>query len=434
VTNLVPGDIADIQIKNKHKNFMTGYPVRIHRLSPKRINPFCEYFGICGGCSWQQLPYEEQLKYKQRQVADNLERIGKTGPQDITDIIPSVRLTEYRNKLEFAFSGNRWFMKNEIQPADEKPSRKALGFHVPEMYNRVLDIKKCYLQEEPSNKIRNAVRDYALKKNLDFFNHKKQQGFLRNLIIRNTSAGEWMVILSFYHEDKEAIDGLLAYISGQFPELASLMYVINQKGNDTISDLPVYLYKGSNFITERINGLKFKIGPRSFFQPNIQLAGTIYKTVADMANLKGDETVYDLYTGIGTIALYLSGKCLKVIGIENIDEAVENARENARINNIKNAEFIAGDVKDILSGQIADAKGKPDIVIADPPRSGLHKTVVGCLMALEPAKIIYVSCNTATQARDISLMAGKYKIKRVQPLDMFPHTHHIENIILLEAI
>jgi 23S rRNA (uracil1939-C5)-methyltransferase len=431
---LVPGDIADIQIKNKHRNFMTGYPVRIHRLSPKRVNPFCEYFGICGGCSWQQLPYEEQLKYKQRQVADNLERIGRTGPQDISDIIPSVKLTEYRSKLEFAFSGNRWFMKNEIPPADEKPSRKALGFHVPEMYNRVLDIKKCYLQEEPSNKIRNAVRDYALKKNLDFFNHKKQQGFLRNLIIRNTSAGEWMVILSFYHEDKEAIDGLLAYVSEKFPELASLMYVINQKGNDTISDLPVYLYKGRNYITERINGLKFKIGPRSFFQPNIQLAGTLYKTVADLANLKGDETVYDLYTGIGTIALYLSGKCLKIIGIENIDEAVENAWENARINNIKNTEFIAGDVKDILSNQLPAEKGKPDIVIADPPRSGLNKTVVGCLMALGPAKIIYVSCNTATQARDISLMSEKYKIKKVQPLDMFPHTHHIENIILLEAI
>ncbi len=413
---------------------MTGYPVRIHRLSPKRVNPFCEYFGICGGCNWQQLSYEEQLKYKQRQVADNLERIGRTGPQDISDIIPSATLTEYRNKLEFAFSENRWFMKNEIPPADKKPSRKALGFHIPEMYNRVLDIKKCYLQEEPSNKIRNAVRDYALKKNLDFFNHKKQQGFLRNLIIRNTSAGEWMVIFSFYHDDKKAINGLLAHVAEQFPELTSLMYVINQKGNDTISDLPVYLYKGRNYITEIINGLKFKIGPRSFFQPNIHLSGTLYKTVADMANLKGNETVYDLYTGIGTIAVYLSGKCLKVIGIENIDEAVENAGENASINNIKNTEFIAGDVKDILSGQFPDAKGKPDIVVADPPRSGLHKTVVGCLMALKPAKIIYVSCNTATQARDIGLMSGKYKIKKVQPVDMFPHTHHIENIILLEAI
>jgi 23S rRNA (uracil1939-C5)-methyltransferase len=431
---LVPGDIADIQIKNKHRNFMTGYPVKIHSLSPKRVTPFCEYFGICGGCSWQQLPYEEQLKYKQRQVADNLERIGKTGPQDISDILPSVTHTEYRNKLEFAFSENRWFMKNEIQPADKKPPRKALGFHIPEMYNRVLDIEKCYLQEEPSNKIRNVVRDYALKKNLDFFNHKKHQGFLRNLIIRNTSAGEWMVIFSFHHDDKEAIDGILNHVSGQFPELTSLMYVINQKGNDTISDLPVYLYKGRNYITERINGLKFKIGPRSFFQPNIQLAGTLFKTVADMANLKGDETVYDLYTGIGTIAVYLSGKCLKVIGIENINEAVENARENASINNIKNAEFIAGDVKDILSRQFPDVKGKPDIIVADPPRSGLHKTVVGRLMALEPAKIIYVSCNTATQARDIGLMSGKYKIKKVQPVDMFPHTHHIENIILLESI
>jgi 23S rRNA (uracil1939-C5)-methyltransferase len=430
----VPGDVADIQIKNKHKNYMTGYPVRIHRLSQKRTAPFCEYFGICGGCSWQQLPYEEQLRYKQQQVADNLERIGRTGPLEISEIIPSVKLTGYRNKLEFAFSESRWFMKNEIHTSDKKPSRKALGFHIPEMYNRVLDIKNCYLQEEQSNKIRNIIRDYALEKNLDFFNHKKKIGFLRNLTIRNTSAGEWMVILSVRHEDKKAIDGLLGHVSGQFPEITSLMYVINEKGNDTISDLTVHLYKGRDYINEIIDGLKFKIGPKSFFQPNIKLAGTLYKTVADMASLKGNETVYDLYTGIGAIAICLAGKCMKVIGIENINEAVVNAKENAKINNIKNTEFIAGDVKDVLNGQFIDEKGKPDIVVVDPPRSGLHKTVVNSLISLQPAKIIYVSCNTATQARDINLLSGKYKIKKIQPVDMFPHTHHIENIILLEVI
>jgi 23S rRNA (uracil1939-C5)-methyltransferase len=434
VTNLVPGDIADIKIKSRHKNYLTGYPVKIHKLSPKRITPFCEYFGICGGCNWQQLPYEEQLKYKQQQVADNLERIGKAGSQEISSIIPSVMLTNYRNKLEFAFSENRWFLKNEIHGTNESPTRKALGFHVPEMYNRVLDIKKCYLQDEPSNHIRNAIREYALEKNLDFFNRRKQQGFLRNLIIRNTSAGEWMVVLSFFRDEKEAIDGLMSYIAQKFTEITSLMYVINPKGNDTISDLPVFQFKGSNCITEKVDNLIFKIGPRSFFQPNTQLTDTLYKVVADLAGLKGNEVVYDLYTGIGAIAIYISRQCMKVIGIENIAEAVENARENAIINNIKNAEFITGDVKDILTSQFITEKGNPDTVIVDPPRSGIHKTVTGKLISLQPAKIVYVSCNTATQARDINLLSEKYKIKKVQPVDMFPHTHHIENIILLELI
>ena len=413
---------------------MTGYPVKIHKLSPKRVPPFCEYFGVCGGCKWQQLAYEEQLKYKQQQVADNLARIGKVQLQEINNIIPSAMLTNYRNKLEFAFSENRWFTENVVHGAGEAPTRKALGFHIPEMFNRVLDIKRCYLQEEPSNQIRNAIREYALEKNLDFYNRKKKKGFLRNLIIRNTTAGEWMIILSFSREEKKAIEGLLGFVSQKFPEITSLMYVINPKGNDTISDLAVHPYKGSEYITEKIDGLKFKIGPKSFFQPNSQLINSLYEVVLSLAGLKGNEVVYDLYSGIGAIAVYISKHCGKVIGIENVPEAVENAKENSIINNIKNTEFIAGDVKDILTSQLMIQKGKPDLVIADPPRSGIHKAVIEKLLSLQPGRIIYVSCNTATQARDINLLSEKYKIKIVQPVDMFPHTHHVENIVLLDAV
>ncbi len=434
VTNLVPGDVADIKIKSKHKNYLEGYPVKIHKFSPKRINPFCEHFGVCGGCKWQQLSYAEQLKYKQKQVAEILKRIGKTGLPRINRIIPSEKLIYYRNKLEFAFSEHRWFTDNDARGTRENPTRKALGFHIPEMFNRVLDIKGCYLQEEPSNKIRNTIRDYALKNNLDFFNHKKKQGFLRNLTIRNTTTGEWMIILSFYKEEKKVIERLLRYISNQFPEMTSIMYVINPKGNDTINDLTVSLYKGKNYITEEVGSLKFKIGPKSFFQPNAELTYTLYKIILNFSGLKGKEIVYDLYTGIGPIAIFISKHCQKVIGIESIPEAVEDAKENSKINNIKNTEFIAGDVIDILTDRFVMNKGKPDVVIADPPRSGMHGKVIKFLLSLKPGKIVYVSCNTATQARDINLLSHKYKVRKIQPVDMFPHTHHIENIALLEIV
>jgi len=434
VTNLVPGDVADIKIKSKHKNYLEGYPVKIHKFSPKRINPFCEYFGVCGGCKWQQLSYGEQLKYKQKQVAESLKRIGKIDLPKINTIIPSEKLINYRNKLEYAFSDHRWFTDNDACGTGENLTRKALGFHIPEMFNRVLDIKKCYLQEEPSNKIRNTIRDYALKNNLDFFNHKKKQGFLRNLIIRNTTTGEWMIILSFYKEEKKVIERLLRYISHQFPDITSIMYVINPKGNDIINDLSVRLYKGRNYITEEVGNLKFKIGPKSFFQPNAELTYTLYKIILSFSGLRGKEIVYDLYSGIGPIANFISNHCQKVIGIESIPEAVEDAKENSKINNIKNTEFIAGDVIDILTNQFVMNKGNPDVVIADPPRSGMHGKVIDILLSLKPEKIVYVSCNTATQARDINLLAHKYQIRKIQPVDMFPHTHHIENIILLEIV
>ena len=433
-TNLVPGDVADIKITSKHKNYMQGYPVKIHKYSPKRITPFCDHFGVCGGCKWQQLSYEEQLKYKHQQVAENLKRIGKTDLPEINSIIPSEKLINYRNKLEFAFSDNRWFTDKYILGDSKNLTRKALGFHVPEMFNRVLDIKKCYLQEEPSNDIRNAIRDYALENKLDFFNHKKKEGFLRNLILRNTTTGEWMIILSFYKEEKKVIERLLRYISQEFPEITSIMYVINPKGNDTINDLSLILYKVRNYISEETGGYKFKIGPKSFFQPNTTLTCTLYKVVLNFSNLKGNEIVYDLYTGIGTIANFISNYCQKVIGIEYIPEAVEDAKENSQINNIRNTEFISGDVIDILTNQFVMLKGHPDVVIVDPPRSGMHKKVINKLLSLKPAKIVYVSCNTATQARDINLLSDKYRISKIQPVDMFPQTHHIENIILLEIV
>ena len=434
VTNLVPGDVADVKIKSKHKNYLEGYPVKIHKFSPKRINPFCEHFGVCGGCKWQQLSYGEQLKYKQKQVAESLKRIGKADLPHINSIIPSEKLKYYRNKLEFAFSDHRWFTDNDACRARENLSRKALGFHIPEMFNRVLNIKKCYLQEELSNKIRNTIRDYALKKNLDFFNHKKKQGFLRNLIIRNTTIGEWMIILSFYKEEKKAIERLLRYISQEFPELTSIMYVINPKGNDTINDLTVRLYKGRDYLTEKVGNLKFKIGPKSFFQPNAELTYTLYKVILSFSGLKGKEIVYDLYTGIGPIANFISNHCQKVIGIESIPEAVEDAKENSKINNIINTEFIAGDVIDILTNKFVIIKGNPDVVIVDPPRSGMHAKVIDTLLTLKPEKIVYVSCNTATKARDINLLSDKYRVRKIQPVDMFPHTHHIENIISLEIL
>jgi 23S rRNA (uracil1939-C5)-methyltransferase len=432
VPNLIPGDVADIKIKNRHKNYLEGYPVKIHKFSPERITPFCEYFGVCGGCKWQQLPYEKQLKYKQEQVSENLKRIGKTSLPVINNIIPSGKLINYRNKLEFAFSDHRWFTPADSQGIRENPTRKALGFHIPDMFNRVLDIKKCYLQDEPSNKIRNAIREYALKNNLDFFNHKRKQGLLRNLIIRNTTTGEWMVILSFYKEEKKVIDGILEYISRDFPEITSIMYVINPKGNDTINDLSVRLFRGRNYIKEKVGKLEFKIGPRSFFQPNAELTVTLYKIILSFAGLTGKETVYDLYSGIGPIANFISDHCQKVIGIESIPEAVKYAKENSKINNIKNTEFISGDVMDILTSKFVINKGNPDVVIADPPRSGMHRKVIDALLSLHPGRIVYVSCNTATQARDIKLLSHMYRIIKIQPVDMFPHTHHIENIVLLE--
>ncbi len=431
VPQVIPGDIVDVQVKRKRKNFMEGFVVNYHKYSDTRIEPFCEHFGVCGGCKWQHLPYSEQLKYKQKQVVDSLERIGKVEVHQILPIIPSDKQVFYRNKLEYTFSENRWLTDEEVKSNQEITEKKALGFHIPGRFDRVLDIKHCYLQEEPSNAIRLAIKDFALKNNLRFFDHIKQQGFLRTLIIRNTTGGELMVILSFFEDRTDEINSLMSYVSNEFPQITSLMYAINPKGNDTLNDIDINLFSGREYILEKFENLSFKIGPKSFFQTNTLQALKLYNIARDFAGLTGNETVYDLYTGTGTIALFIAGNCKKVIGIENIPEAIEDAASNARDNNINNVSFFAGDIKDVLNSGFILEHGKPDVMIIDPPRAGMHPEVVEKILKILPERIVYVSCNPATQARDIQLMSGNYELKKTQPVDMFPHTHHVENVAII---
>ncbi|MBN2610367.1 MAG: 23S rRNA (uracil(1939)-C(5))-methyltransferase RlmD [Bacteroidales bacterium] len=431
VPQVIPGDIVDVQIKRKKKNFMEGFVVNFHKYSDKRIEPFCEHFGVCGGCKWQHLPYSEQLKYKQKQVTDSLERIGKVEIQQLLSIIPSENEIYYRNKLEYTFSENRWLTDEEVKSGAEIEDRYALGFHIPGRFDRVLDIKKCYLQDDLSNRIRLAVRDFSIKNNYRFFDQVKREGFLRNLIIRNTISGEWMVLISFFENKEEEIRALLEHLASAFPQITSLMYVINPKGNDTINDLDIILFKGREYITERFEDINFKIGPKSFFQTNSKQALKLYGVAREFAGLTGSETVYDLYTGTGTIALFVARLCRKVIGIEYVPEAIEDAKMNAVENNIKNACFYAGDIKEVLSDAFVEAHGRPDVMIIDPPRAGMIPDVVAQILKTAPARIVYVSCNPATQARDIQLMSEKYELQKVQPVDMFPHTHHVENVVLM---
>lgn len=432
VPHVIPGDIVDVQIKNKRKKFMEGYVVNFHKYSDLRIKAFCEHFGVCGGCKWQHLPYSDQLKYKQKQVADSLERIGKIVLPEINPIIASDNTTHYRNKLEYTFSENRWLSNEEIKLESEVLNRFALGFHIPGRFDRVLDITNCYLQPSPSNEIRKAVKEYTEKHNLRYYDHVKQEGFLRNLIIRNTSTGEVMVVVSFFEEKKDEIEGLLNHLNNNFPGVTSFMYVINPKGNDTINDLEINLYKGRDHIIEDLDGLKFKIGPKSFFQTNSGQALKLYRITKDFAGLTGNENVYDLYTGTGTIALYLAGSCQHVTGIEYVPEAIEDAKENTVFNNINNADFFAGDIKAVLNEGFVNLQGHPDVMIIDPPRAGMHEDVVKQILTIQPPRIVYVSCNPATQARDIHILSEKYTVKKVQPVDMFPHTHHVENVVLME--
>ncbi|MBE9467276.1 MAG: 23S rRNA (uracil(1939)-C(5))-methyltransferase RlmD [Bacteroidetes bacterium] len=430
---VIPGDIVDIQINKKKKNFLEGYAVKFHEYSPDRQEAFCSHFGICGGCKWQILPYQEQLKFKQKQVVDNLERIGKIKLEEIGDILPSEKTTYYRNKLEYSFSNKRWLTNDEIDDEDnESKQMNALGFHIPKKFDKILNIEHCYLQKEPSNKIRLAVKQYALDNNLSFFDLRKQNGFLRNLIIRTSTTNELMVIVSFYYEDEKEREKLLNHLSENFDEISSLMYVINSKPNDSITDLDVKLFKGKDHFFEEMENLRFKIGPKSFYQTNSEQAYNLYKIVREFANLCGKENVYDLYTGTGTIANFIAKQSKKVIGIEYIEEAIEDAKINSTINNIDNTEFFAGDIKDILSQEFIDEKGKPDVIIIDPPRAGMHKNVIESILYAMPKKIVYVSCNPATQARDINLLLENYSVKKIQPVDMFPHTHHVENVALLE--
>ncbi|HBX52684.1 MAG: 23S rRNA (uracil-5-)-methyltransferase RumA [Bacteroidetes bacterium RIFOXYA12_FULL_35_11] len=432
VPGVIPGDIVDVQITRKRKSFREGYPVFFHKYSEKRIEPFCPHFGTCGGCKWQNLPYSEQLFYKQKQVTDTLKHIGHIEVSEINPILGSEKQTEYRNKLEFTFSNKRWLNKEDIPENGDFSSipMNGLGFHIPKMFDKVLDISHCALQKEPSNKIRLAIKKYALENNLSFFDLRKQEGFLRNLIIRSTDGADLMVILVLFydHPDKEK---LLDFIATAFPEITSFFYVINSKANDSIADLTPVLYKGMPHITEKMESLQFKIGPKSFFQTNSQQAYRLYSVTRDFAGLTGNETVYDLYTGTGTIANFIARNAKKVIGIEYIPEAIEDAKENSTLNNILNTTFFAGDMKDLLSDAFIRENGSPDIIILDPPRAGIHENVIKVVLNAAPDKIVYVSCNPATQARDIFLLADKYYIEKVQPVDMFPHTHHVENVVLL---
>lgn len=428
---VVPGDVIDLQITRKKNKYAEGKPVRFISYSPNRTEAFCEHFGICGGCKWQVLPYAEQLKYKQKQVEDNLTRIGKIELPDIHHILGSEKTQFYRNKLEFTFSNRKWLTLEQINSGESFDNMNALGFHIPGMFDKVLDIDKCWLQDDISNQIRNFIRQYCYDKNYTFFDLRNRGGLMRNLIVRTSTTGELMVIVVFYDDEKEQQEDLLTAVATEFPQITSLLYIVNQKANDTITDQDVLVWKGNDCIYEEMEGLKFKIGPKSFYQTNSEQAYNLYKIARDFANLLGDELVYDLYTGTGTIANFVASKAKKVVGIEYVEDAILDARVNSQINKIDNTLFYAGDMKDILTQDFINEHGRPDVIITDPPRAGMHDDVIKTILFAEPDRIVYVSCNPATQARDLSLLDEKYKVEKVQPVDMFPHTHHVENVVLL---
>ena len=431
VPMLIPGDVVDIKVIKKRKKYLEGRAIKFHEYSSDRIEPRCKHFGICGGCKWQHLPYELQLKFKEKQVRDNLTRIGKLELPVIELVIGSEDIYLYRNKLEYTFSDKRWRTKEEIDSEKEFEREDALGFHIPGLFDKVLNIEECHLQPEPSNSIRNSLREYALRNNLEFFDLREQKGFLRNIVIRNSIDGNVMVIMVFFHEDIEKRERLLDFLASGFPQITSLMYIINSKKNDSLVDQEPILYKGIDYLIEDMDGLKYRIGPKSFYQTNTKQALNLYRTAIKFAGLSGREIVYDLYTGTGTIANYVANNALKVIGIEYVAEAVLDARINSELNNINNTYFVAGDMKEVLTEDFFSINGKPDVIITDPPRAGMHEDVVRAMAHASPEKIVYISCNPATQARDISLISDYYEVAKVQPVDMFPHTHHVENVILL---
>ncbi|MGB3618820.1 MAG: 23S rRNA (uracil(1939)-C(5))-methyltransferase RlmD [Catalinimonas sp.] len=430
VENVVPGDVVDVRLMRRKKRYAEAVPLRLREPSPLRQPAFCEHFGTCGGCKWQNLPYETQLEFKQQQVQDQLERIGHLELPALRPILPSPATRYYRNKLEFTFTDERWLTTEEIG-SDADLDRRALGFHVPKRYDRILDIEHCYLQPDPSNAVRLAVRDYAKAHGLPFFNLVRQEGFLRNLIVRTTTTGEVMVILQLFYDDPPARAGLLDFLAESFPDLTSLMWVINGKGNETFHDLEVHLHSGRDHLIEQMEELRFRIGPKSFFQTNATQALTLYRVARDLAGLTGRERVWDLYTGTGTIACFVAGAAAHVVGIEAVEGAVADARRNAAANGIENAHFLAGDTRRLLTDEFLREHGRPDVVITDPPRAGMHPDVVEVLLRAAPARIVYVSCNPATQARDLAALAAAYDVAVVQPVDMFPHTYHVENVVLL---
>ncbi|MDA3930952.1 MAG: 23S rRNA (uracil(1939)-C(5))-methyltransferase RlmD [Prolixibacteraceae bacterium] len=427
----IPGDVVDVQVTKKRKKFREGRIVKFHEYSSERVDAFCEHFGVCGGCKWQSLPYDKQLFYKQKQVKDQLTRIGKVDLPEISPILGSAKTTFYRNKLEFTFSNRRWLTNEEVQSDAEITDNDSLGFHIPGLYDKIVTINKCWLQGEPSNPIRNAVHKHALENELEYFDIKVQKGLLRNLIIRTSTTGELMVIVSFFRNDKEEIDALMQMLADTFPEITSLMYVINQKGNDTIIDQEILVFKGNDHIFEDMEGIKFKIGPKSFYQTNSEQAYELYKVARDFAQISGEEVVYDLYTGTGTIANFVASSAKKVVGIEYVPEAIEDAKENSVLNKIDNTLFFAGDMKKVLNSDFIAEHGQPDVIITDPPRAGMDAPVIETILNAAPLRIVYVSCNPATQARDLDLLDAMYKVEKVQPVDMFPHTHHVENVVLL---
>lgn len=432
VPNVVPGDVVDIQTIKKRKAYYEGKAILFHTKSAQRTEPVCEHFGYCGGCKWQNMKYSQQLFYKNQEVYNHLKRIGKVELPEFEPILGSEKQFFYRNKMEFSFSNSRWLTPEEINSDNELLKGNALGFHIPKMWDKILDINKCWLQQDPSNAIRNEIKKFANQHGLEFYNPRENTGFLRTLMIRTTSIGEIMVLIQFFKEDKNQRISLLEFVRNRFPEITSLQYVINEKLNDTIYDQEVICYHGRPYILEEMEGLTFSVNAKSFYQTNSEQAYQLYSITRDFAGLTGEELVYDLYTGTGTIAQFVSKKAKKVIGVEAVPEAIEDAKRNAERNNITNCSFFVGDMKNVFNDDFIETHGTPDVIITDPPRDGMHKDVVDQILKIAPKRVVYVSCNSATQARDLALMDEMYRVVRVRPVDMFPQTHHVENVVLLE--
>lgn len=432
IPNVVPGDVIDVQTFKKRKAYYEGKAVNFHSFSEDRIEPICEHFGACGGCKWQNMKYEKQLFYKHQEVYNNLKRIGKIELPEFEPILGSKEQFFYRNKMEFSFSNARWLTEEEVKSGDDLVRENALGFHIPKMWDKILDIQKCFLQPDPSNDIRNSIREFANANGMEFFNPREQSGFLRSLMMRTAGTGELMIVIQFFKEDVKNRELLLNFLLEKFPNVTSLQYIINGKANDTIYDQEVICFHGREYIIEEMEGLKFSINAKSFYQTNPEQAFELYSITRDFAGLTGEELVYDLYTGTGTIAQFVSKKAKKVIGVEAVPEAIADAKINAERNNISNCEFFVGDMKNVFNDEFIAQHGQPDVIITDPPRDGMHKDVVDQILKIAPKRVVYVSCNSATQARDLALMDEMYKVVRVRPVDMFPQTHHVENVVLLE--
>lgn len=431
VTNAVPGDVVDITARLKKRKFYEGKATQFHEYSESRVEPKCKHFGVCGGCKWQFMSYEAQLNHKKTEVMDNLERIGKIDLPEPMDIVAAPDIYYYRNKMEFSFSEERWLSDEEVRSDEDFRSQPALGFHAPGRWDKSIDLKECHLQADPSNAIRLKAKELALEQDLSFFNPRKQEGFLRTLMLRNSSLGDWMVLVQFFYRDQEKIDAYLQGLQDAFPEITSLLYTVNPKQNDTMHDLDVELFAGKDHIMEEMEGLKFKVGPKSFYQTNSKQALKLYEVTRDFCKLTGSETVYDLYTGTGTIAQFVAKQAKTVVGIEYVDAAIDDAKLNAKANGIDHAHFYAGDMKKVFNEDLISKHGQPDLVICDPPRDGMHKDVVEMLLKIASPRIVYVSCNVASQARDLAILGEMYEVEAIQPVDMFPQTHHVENVVSL---